>query len=271
MIQFFTRRIQRKSGFTLVEMIIVMAIMGILLTITIPRLGMYRRDADETVAIAEAAAVYTALSTYLARHGADEYRNSYLQDRNAIVTPYLTKQPNWSGGALASGEYVLEDVSISDSFGNVIAVYPGDDAGSPGGGVSFSSAAEALASINTNTFSQSNDTSLHSGHDGRTGNNSPDITMPASSGGYTFEFLQGSLPEWDTAWEASDGPPHPSWGVMYYKSPNNLKLTTASASTSTGSFQVRASSGSDSGTITVNWSQSPMVGTEVPAVVFTTQ
>ncbi|CAM2832095.1 prepilin-type N-terminal cleavage/methylation domain-containing protein [Hathewaya histolytica] len=59
----------KKKGFTLIELIVVIAILGILAAILLPRFSGFTDSAREKAAKSEAKAVYTALETYYAEKG----------------------------------------------------------------------------------------------------------------------------------------------------------------------------------------------------------
>lgn len=59
------KKLRNKKGFTLVELVVVMVILGILALMIIPRLTGYRATAEEATCMANKRTIYTAASVYL--------------------------------------------------------------------------------------------------------------------------------------------------------------------------------------------------------------
>ncbi|HZK02041.1 MAG TPA: prepilin-type N-terminal cleavage/methylation domain-containing protein, partial [Anaerovoracaceae bacterium] len=60
MIKFFTKRMNNKKGFTLIELIVVIAILGILIAIAVPRLAGFTGSAVQRTVLADVKTIETA-------------------------------------------------------------------------------------------------------------------------------------------------------------------------------------------------------------------
>lgn len=70
MLNWINRKMKRK-GFTLIEMVIVIAILGILIAIAVPRLAGFRDSAAKRADEATAETIEKAANLYVATHGED--------------------------------------------------------------------------------------------------------------------------------------------------------------------------------------------------------
>ncbi len=71
MIKFFTKRLNNKKGFTLIELIVVIAILGILAAIVVPRIGKFRTKAANSAHNANVRTLLGAATMCLAEKGLD--------------------------------------------------------------------------------------------------------------------------------------------------------------------------------------------------------
>lgn len=109
----------KKRGFTLVEVLASVTIIGILIFLAIPSITSVRRDAEENMAIARGEALNMATSTFIDAYGlttaATKWTNATgnttaLKDQfrySNFLAPYISYAPNALGNYMPSG-YTIE-------------------------------------------------------------------------------------------------------------------------------------------------------------------
>ncbi len=90
MFKYFAKN-KREKGFTLVELMIVIAIIGLLAAIAIPQFASYRQKGYNTKAKAELRSYYTACQAYFASHTATDcdegtVSDTYIKSNDIILT-----------------------------------------------------------------------------------------------------------------------------------------------------------------------------------------
>ena len=123
MLQLFKKRMSNRKGFTLVELLVVVAIIGVLAAIAIPRFTDATASANGAKLQADLRTIDSAIMVYYAAN------NAYPADLAALVPAYLAKAPTPPTGSIkingaekqvAGGVYAIN--------GNNRAVYGADAA-----------------------------------------------------------------------------------------------------------------------------------------------
>jgi type IV pilus assembly protein PilA len=99
------RRLNPRAGFSLIEMLIVLAIIGVILTFAVPKLTVALRGARETAAMKAVTTIHTAQV---------QYYSSY--NRYAVSLQELGPPANGAEGAAAAG-LIERDLASGDKGG----------------------------------------------------------------------------------------------------------------------------------------------------------
>ena len=110
----FVQKLKNKKGFTLVELIVVIAIIAILTAVLIPVIGNYTAQAAQTAADQGAAEVKSSLSAVLADGvtAGELYDNGTITitataDANGNVTPNVLGNPALPAGIQADANFAM--------------------------------------------------------------------------------------------------------------------------------------------------------------------
>jgi prepilin-type N-terminal cleavage/methylation domain-containing protein len=100
MLKYFRAK-RGQKGFTLIELMIVVAIIGILAAIAIPQFASYRKKSYNTQAKAELKSMYTACQAYMADKATKQCSNtdSGFTPSNAVNITVTSTDTDWTATA----------------------------------------------------------------------------------------------------------------------------------------------------------------------------
>lgn len=122
MINFLSKRVHNKKGFTLIELIVVIAILGILAAVLIPRFSGFTAKANQTQALVSAKQVATAYDSWYA-----ENNNTWPVDAAALAVA-KAKVVTMSGVADA-------DITTFETDGGIVVTQNSHTAGRADGNI----------------------------------------------------------------------------------------------------------------------------------------
>ena len=101
-----------KKGFTMIELIFVIVILGILASVAVPRLAGTKADAEESAAVANLRTLISDLNTYYVATGNISNTATWSQITNVPLKDAATKKASEAGASLKVGGKECIDVQF---------------------------------------------------------------------------------------------------------------------------------------------------------------
>jgi type IV pilus assembly protein PilA len=127
---------KNQKGFTLVELLIVIAIIGILAAIAIPQFSTYRAKAFIAVAKSDAKNAYTALQAYISENPSETPPDVTATGPNTLGTPYNASRVSKDVTIAIAGTAVGK-ATVTASHGGLTGSYVFNDDGTVADGLAI--------------------------------------------------------------------------------------------------------------------------------------
>lgn len=108
---------KKQKGFTLIELVVVIGILGILAAIVVPKVGTFREKAEAAAFEADERIMKSAAQMLIAEKGLDEAAGTYSGPEGGDLLEYINEWPDTvqSVEIKTNGEIILNPKGLSEN------------------------------------------------------------------------------------------------------------------------------------------------------------
>lgn len=125
MFKWLVNKMNNNKGFTLVELVVVIAILGILSAIAVPRLNKSRQTAVVTAHNSNIRTLESAANMYIADKGIPSEEKTFLGDSGNDMLDFVQEWPNVPNGIPSTSPKAGEPYEVTINEEGKITVKPG--------------------------------------------------------------------------------------------------------------------------------------------------